>query len=269
MLYRNRLLVLLFLLSAASLALAQKQSSEVFEIPLSDPNAPGKLRVDLHDGSITVEGYSGKDVILSLVTYGRNEGSSTSKNGLKRIPNVGSGFEIVEADNVVMVQGSRKSRMDFIIKVPWEFSLYLGAHHNGDIKVNNVKGEFELDSHHGGIKLTDIEGAVVADTHHGAIVANFKSIQSNTPMAFSTYHGDVDITFPASTNATVKMRSEKGDIYTDFDLQLNTPKPKTVPMAKGGSRIEVSQWIQSDIGSGGPSFMFTTHHGDVILRKAD
>lgn len=268
MLYRNSLLVLLFLLSAGSLALAQKQSSEVFEIPLSDPNSPGKLRVDLHDGSITVEGYSGKEVVVSLVTYGRNEGSSATKNGLKRIPNVGSGFEIVEADNVVMVQGSRKTRMDFIIKVPQEFSLYLGTHHNGDIKVSNVKGEFELDGHHGGMKLTDIEGAVVADTHHGAIVANFKSIQTNTPMAFSTYHGDVDITFPTSTNATVKMRSEKGDIYTDFDLKLNTPKPKTVPTAKGGSRIEVSKWIQSDIGSGGPSFMFTTHHGDVILRKA-
>ncbi len=269
MLYRNNLLVLFFLLSAGSLAFAQKQPSEVFEIPLSDPNSPGKLRVDLHDGSITVEGYSGKEVVVGLVTYGRNEGVSSSKNGLKRIPNVGSDFEIVEADNVVRIQGSRKNRMDFIIKVPQEFSLYLGTHHNGDIKVHNVKGEFELDGHHGGMKLTDIEGAVVADTHHGAIVANFKSIQANTPMAFSTYHGDVDITFPTSTNASVKMKSEKGDIYTDFDLKPNTPKPKSVPLSRGGSRIEVSNWIQSDIGSGGPSFMFTTHHGDVILRKAE
>ena len=60
--------------------------------------------------------------------------------------------------------------MDFIIKVPQAFSLYLSTHHNGEISVSNVKGELELASHHGDMKLTDIGGAVVADTHHGDVI---------------------------------------------------------------------------------------------------
>lgn len=35
------------------------------------------------------------------------------------------------------------------------------------------------------------------------------------------------------------------------------------------SKIEISNWIYAQLGSGGVDYMFTTHHGDVIIRKED
>lgn len=249
-------------------SLSAQQQSKDFTIPLSKPGQPGKLQVDLHDGGVTVEGYSGKDVIVAVTTYdSEQEDKSSSREGLKRIPNTSVDFEIVENDNVVSITGSHRGRTDFKVKVPQQFSLSLGTHHNGDVKVTNVSGEIEVDAHHGGMELQNVSGSVVADTHHGSIVITFGSVKAGTPMAFSTYHGDVDITFPANINATAKMKSEKGEIFTDFDMKTKTPAAKLEDSGDGVRQIIVNSWIYSELGSGGPEFMFTTHHGDIILRK--
>lgn len=249
---------------------AQGPYSQDFTIPLSQPNEAGTLHVNLHRGGVSVEGYSGKEVLVTMMTEvdedeGRN--SERNKQGLRRIPNSSMDFEITESNNVVSIGGSHKGRTDFKVKVPRQFSLKLGTHHDGEIKVTNVSGEIEADAHHSGIEMIDIGGTVVADTHHGDILVTFSSLKAGAPMAFSTYHGDVDVSFPASTNATVKMKSDKGDIYTDFDLDANHPQPRLERSGDEGSKIKISSWIYSDIGSGGAEFMFTTHHGDIILRK--
>ena len=39
-------------------------------------------------------------------------------------------------------------------------------------------------------------------------------------MAFTSLNGIVDVTLPASVKANVKLRSDQGDVFTDFDIQL-------------------------------------------------
>lgn len=263
----NYLWALTLIVLSAQIGLAQEQYSKDFSVPLSNPNAPGKLKVDLHNGGVTVEGYSGKEVVVTMKTYASEESSGRTKEGLRRIPNTGVEFEIVEDNNEVEIEGNHRGRTDFIVKVPQNFGLSISTHHNGDVKVSNVNGEIEVDAHHGGMELENVSGSVVADTHHGGIKVTFNSVKAGAPMAFSTYHGDVDITFPASTNASAKMKSDRGDIFADFDLKTSTPEPKRETTNGGRTKIEVSSWIYANIGSGGPEFMFTTHHGDIILRK--
>ncbi|PHN02807.1 DUF4097 family beta strand repeat-containing protein [Flavilitoribacter nigricans] len=263
----KNLLLALAVLFAGSLA-AQDQFSKEYSIPLSNPNAPGKLKVDLYNGGITVEGYSGKEVVITMKTYASEEDNERSKEGLRRIPNTGVEFEIVEDNNEVEIDGNHRGRTDFIVKVPQNFGLSISTHHNGDVVVRNVSGEIEVDAHHGGMELENVSGTVVADTHHGGIKVVFNSVKSGSPMAFSTYHGDVDITFPGNTNASAKMKSDRGDIFADFDLKTATPEPQKMQTTEGGRRkIEISSWIYANIGSGGPEYMFTTHHGDIIIRK--
>jgi hypothetical protein len=249
---------------------AQNAFSRDFSIPLSKPNEPGTLKVDLHMGGVTVEGYSGKEVLITMINQTdeeEDEDENRNKEGLRRIPNSSMDFEIAEENNVVYIRGSHKGRTDFKVKVPRQFSLDLATHHDGEVKVTDVSGEIEVDAHHSGMELVNVGGTVVADTHHGDIKISFASIRSGVPMAFSTYHGDVDVTFPAGTNATIKMKSDKGDIYTDFDMTTNRPEPRMETKSENPRKIEISSWIYSDLGSGGPEFMFTTHHGDIILRK--
>ena len=35
----------------------------------------------------------------------------------------------------------------------------------------------------------------------------------------------------------------------------------------GAKEIKLSGWTRGSIGSGGPELMFTTYHGDVVIRK--
>ena len=47
-------------------AWAQDSGKEQLVVPLSDPGKPYKLEVGLVDGSITVTGYEGKDIIIDV-----------------------------------------------------------------------------------------------------------------------------------------------------------------------------------------------------------
>lgn len=260
--------------------IAQDKVLETYNIPLSKPNETGVLSVDLHNGTIQVKGYNGKEVEVQFIEKGKSKQKDkdwnwnwdgdkdhkTSKKGLKKISNNYIDLEIEEDNNTVYVKGSHNRRSDLLIKVPQKFALKLKAHHNGDIYVENVIGELEITSHHGEIIMEKVGGAVVADTHHGEIRASLVSVIPNVPMAFSTYHGDVDIAFPASIKCDTKVKTAKGDIYTDFDLDLKTvTENKTT--SNGRKQIKIGGWMYGKIGAGGPEILFNTHHGDVVIRK--
>lgn len=272
------LLVLIGVLSVTTI-IAQDKVLETYNIPLSNPNQAGKLLVNLHNGSIQVEGYNGKEVEIQFIEKGEEKRKNndwdwgngdndhkSSKKGLKKISNNYIDLEITEDNNTVTVKGSHNRRSDLIIKIPQKFALKLRAHHNGDIYVKNVIGELEITSHHGEIGLEKVGGSIIADTHHGEIRATLVAVTPNVPMAFSTYHGDVDITFPASIKCDTKVKTAKGDIYTDFDLDLKTVTENRTT-GNGRKQIKIGGWMYGKIGTGGEEFLFNTHHGDVVIRK--
>lgn len=252
-------------------ALSQNVNEDV-EVELSSPGERGTLDVSSHNGTIEIEGYDGQEVLVTIQADGDDDDNeyNGNKGGLKRITMNSIDVDIYEEDNYVSVS-AQQNRTDFKIKVPRNFDLKVKAHHNGLVEVSDVDGQMEIISHHGAIHLTDVSGSLVADTHHGEITANFLSI-TDKPMAFSTYHGDVDITFPASTNFDAKIKSGKGDIYTDFDVNMNpisternTSKGKN--KSKSKTKIKIGGWVTGQFGSGGNEYLFNTYHGDVIIRK--
>ena len=88
-------------------------------------------------------------------------------------------------------------------------------------------------------------------------------------MSFTNYRGDIDVTFPGATRATVKMKSNQGDIYSDFDISIK-PSPQKVDKSKEkGGRYRVSfDYIYGTINGGGPEYLFKTYQGDIFIRKA-
>ena len=248
--------------------MGQEGYSQDYPIELSDPGKSGKLLVMVQHGYIKVFGHDGDNVIVTAIAGddGDSEGRDSNRSGLKRIPNAAAQFEIVERNNEVTVQGVHNKHVNFEVKVPRDFSLYLRAHHDGYIEVNDVTGELELDAHHEGIVLNNVGGSIVANTHHGEILVSLTSIKSDVPMAFSTYHGDIDITFPGEVDASAKIKTTKGEIYTDFDIDLRVESAKVSSGSNSGTKIEVGGWLKGDLGAGGPEFLFSTYHGDVILR---
>lgn len=260
---------ILTLMLAISGAFAQGEMKEQFSIPLTSPGQPGVLEIETHDGTVTIVGYDGSEVQVTILSKGKDSNEAHNKynkDGLKRIPNQALDVSIVEEDNHVRVKGENNKRTDFVIKVPKKFTLDISTHHNGDISVQDISGEIEANGHHGGITLKNVGGSIIADTHHGEIDVTLNSIYKDKPMAFTTYHGDVDVTFPASLSGNVKVKTNKGDFFTDFDISLEKQKSDT-KTHEGRKEIKLSGWTYGKIGGGGPEMMFTTYHGDIVIRK--
>jgi len=273
--YLTICIAILFL--AGAFLYAQEKPSDRATVPFSDPSKPGKLEVGVFNGGITVKGYDGKEVIVEakvrerLIKEEKQEESDKSK-GLRMIRvSTGTGLEIEEDGNKMEVGvASLKQTVDLIIQVPYATSLELSAHNNGDIVVENVSGEIEANNHNGRLTLTGISGSVVANTFNGSVAVTFTKVDADKPMSFSTWNGDIDVTLPANIKAKVKMKSERGDVYSDFDIQIDktTQKVEEDERTEGGRyRISFDKYIYGNINGGGPEYAFKNFNGDIYIRK--
>lgn len=94
-------------------------------------------------------------------------------------------------------------------------------------------------------------------------------VDADTPMSFSTFNGDVEVTLPAAVQASLFMQSGQGDVYTDFDVQLQPTQAKVTREQEGGGsyRVRMEKAVEGSIGGGGPELRFKTFNGDIILRQ--
>jgi DUF4097 and DUF4098 domain-containing protein YvlB len=268
-------IAILFLTGA--LLEAQEKPSDRATVPFSDPSKPGKIDVGVYNGGITIKGYNGKEVIVEakvrerLIREAERTESEKSK-GLRMIRvSTGTGLEIEEEGNKMEIGvASMKQTVDLIIQVPYNTSLELSAFNNGNISVENVSGEIEANNHNGRLTLTGISGSLVAHTFNGGVTVTFDKVDPDKPMSFSTWNGDIDVTFPANIKAKVKMKSERGDVYSDFDIQINkTPQKVQEDERKEGGKYRISfeKYIYGAINGGGPEFTFKNFNGDIYIRK--
>ena len=266
-----------FLLSMMLSTKIMAQSSDTKEqliVPLSEPGKPFKLNVGLINGSIKVVSYEGKDVVIDVMSdQDKKKGDrKDNSNGMKRIT-AGNGLDIraEEKNNRITVHSdSWKGAIHLTIKVPQvEATLKLSTVNDGDISVNNVSGEIEVTNVNGSVTLTNISGSAVANTVNGPIVVNLKSIDPKAAMAFSTLNGNVDVTFPATFKANVKLKSDMGEMFTDFDIEADKAQPKVSRTSQGGMyRVNIENWVYGKINGGGPELLMKNMNGNIYIRKA-
>ncbi|WP_128546212.1 DUF4097 family beta strand repeat-containing protein [Larkinella soli] len=254
----------------------QNEVKEQLVVPLTDPGKAGTLEVHLINGSIHVIGTNAKEVTVEAVTDsgsgGRKDGRDDElAGGMKRINSRG-GIELtaVERNNTVKVESSfMKRAVRLTIRVPQRFALKVGTVNQGNITVENITGAVEVSNVNGKITLTNIAGSAVANTVNGQLTATFREVSPNTPMAFSTLNGNVDVTFPANVKSSLKMKSDRGDIYSDFDIDVDKTEPKTSRSKEEGMyRVAVEDWVYGKINGGGPEVMMKNMHGNIYIRKA-
>ncbi|MES2329334.1 MAG: DUF4097 family beta strand repeat-containing protein [Bacteroidota bacterium] len=265
--------VLTMILSGQAMAKQATEQKEQLVVPLSEPGKPFKLNVGLINGSIKVTGYEGKDVVIDISSDDKRKGDrKESANGMKRI-NAGNGMDISaeEKNNSVTVHSqSWSSSVRLSIKVPMsESKMKLSTINDGDVVVSNVNGELEVSNSNGDVQLNNISGFAVANSLNGDVVVSFKTIDLKAAMAFSTLNGKIDVTFPAALKANVKLKSDHGDIYTDFDVDADKAAAAPTKSASSGTyRVKIDNTVYGKIGGGGPEVMMKNMNGNIYIRKA-
>ncbi|HBX67548.1 MAG TPA: hypothetical protein DEG32_15835, partial [Balneolaceae bacterium] len=66
---------------------------------------------------------------------------------------------------------------------------------------------------------------------------------------------------------TAKMKTEWGEVLTNFDMDINRTPSKTEENKDGEYRVSVNKWITGKVNGGGPEYLFKTLHGDISIRK--
>ncbi len=257
-------------------ARSQDTGSERITVPLSDPSRPGTVKVNLINGSITVKGSAGKEVIVETKIRDEEkprERSRPETAGMKRIPNFSSGLNVEEENNVVTINTGGMSRtVDITLQVPTNTALNLKTVSDGDIKVDQVRGDIEVNDINGAVTLAQVSGSVVAHALNGDVKVSLTAVDPNKPMSFSSLNGDIDVSFPADLKANVSMKSDQGEIFSDFDVRLDPTASKPVvegSPGKGGKyKIKVDRVMHGSINGGGPEIQFKTFNGNIYIRKA-
>jgi DUF4097 and DUF4098 domain-containing protein YvlB len=255
-------------------AQAQTQSGgDRISVNLSDPSRPALVKVSLVNGGIAVKAYDGKEIIVEARARNHESERSSSSGGPKRLNISTTGLSVEEENNDVRIGTESYMRtIDVTVAVPVHTSLKLRAVNDGDIVVTGVEGELDIDDVNGSVTLNNISGSAVAHALNGRLLATFSKVNPQKPMAFSSLNGDVDITFPADLKANVSIRSDRGDVFSDFDVQLQASAPQqTVEDGRGHGgkyRVKIDKTVHGTINGGGPEIQFTNFNGAIYIRKA-
>jgi len=262
--------------AAAVFAIVQPlsaQSDNKVTVPLSDPSRPVTLRAHLVSGSITVKGADVKEVVVEARARGDEAHSGGRAEGMKRIPMTSTGLNIeAENNNVRVSTDSYQRTIDLTITVPTRTSVSLHSVNDGNIVVSGIDGELDINNINGEVDLKNIGGSVVAHALNGHVVATFTRIDPQKPMAFSSLNGDIDVTFPADLKANVSLRTDNGEVYSDFDVKVlpNAPQ-QTVEDNRGHGgkyKVKIDKNVRGTINGGGQEIQFKNFNGNIYIRKA-
>jgi hypothetical protein len=255
------------------IAAGQQPSADQVTVPLSDASRPALIDVSLVHGSITVRGTNRKDV--SVIARPDSDSdrprrrTDADASGLRRIPQT-AGFRITEEGNRVKISGDSPNRsIAFEIEAPARTNLKLSTVNGGDILVENIEGELSVSNTNGGITMNGVGGSVMAGMTNGSVRATLTRVTPQKDMAFTSLNGTVDVTLPPSTKANLRLRSDHGDVYSDFDVQL-APSAPVVQESRGSNgryRISRNRAIVGAINGGGPEFELRTFNSNVYVRK--
>lgn len=270
--------IALTLLTGAGL-LAQDTPDKI-NVPLDDPGRSVRVVAELIAGGITVRGADIKNVTVETTSRDGREGRETrghrhsepKADGMKRLDLPGnSGLEITEQNNVVTIKKAPwDGAANLVITVPRRSSLQLKCLNDGDIQVDGVEGEIDANNLNGNVTLRNVAGSVLAHSLNGEVLAVLNRIDTSKPMSFSTLNGDIDVTLPPDLKANVVMKTDHGDIYSDFEVKVNAPVISGHDAGRqpdGTYRLRFDRALRGTIGGGGPEFKFTSFNGQVYLRK--
>lgn len=122
---------------------------------------------------------------------------------------------------------------------------------SGDLHVSSVAGPFEVRTKAKDIRLEDISGPITVENSHGEIDLRPKAPFGDVTV--SNHQGAIHIVVPEAAGFTVEARSSRGELESDFPLNIT----------KTGD----DHSAEGNVGKGGKKLQLTTDHGTIEIRK--
>lgn len=250
-------------------ALACAQDPGRVVVPAGNGSRPRTVDIATTNGSITVKTHDGRDIIVESGSR-HSDREMRAPEGMHRIDIPDRGLEVQQQNDTVTVRDhSPGGSSGITVTVPVETSLHLRST-NGSVNVDGVHGEIDTETNNGSMHLVGVSGSVLANTHNSKITVTMDRVDPSKPSAFSTLNGSIDVTLPPDLKAHLKMTTDNGSIYSDFDVAVSgggaNMQPNGTP--DGEYKLKFDRTIQGTInGGGGADLTFRTANGSIVIRK--
>ena len=254
------------------------------QVPLGN-SSENSLVVKNVFGSITVEGYSGNEVVIEVEKSITADNTKDLELGKKEIQ-----LKVIQdTDRVVLHPDAPymqfdeeklrynwcnndedvpyEHRMNFTLKVPNSVKVIVSTVNNGEVHVKNTKGNYvEANNVNGGIDLSNITGKTKVNCVNGDVDISY----AQNPKVASRYYalnGDINISYQQSLSANISFKSLNGEMFTDFDINKEYVKTNRNEGNKGKPKYKFETRPIVQIGSGQVDFDFETLNGNVFIKK--
>jgi hypothetical protein len=222
------------ILLAAALALAGAVAARSDEatgtIAFSDPSKPGTLKIRVAHGQVSVHGADVKAVSVKSESTPAN--SAPRKDGL-RVLSTSASYVLAEKGNVATLDygADGGGSADFDITVPRNTSIVVANSVHGDFACTGVSGDLDVRTLNGDVKLGEVSGGALVESTNGDITVGLKSLAESRPLSFTSMNGRVTIRVPGDTKASVRFRTHRGVILTNFDEKVLVTRTEVVRRA--------------------------------------
>jgi hypothetical protein len=257
--------------------LTEKQQKEIERAMTQLAEQQGQLAKTLADQEVLAKKVTGYARAVDLYDEyfqddkKRREEKAKKISGMKQLTGTTSGLEIEENDNVVEIRTeSWKAATDLVIQVPVATSLEIRSSMDGAVVVEGVSGEIDINNINGPVTLKNVSGNTLVHTMNGDIDVVLARVAADKPLSFSSMSGDIDVTLPADVKANLKMKTDQGEVYTDFDIDMTRQPTRTEAAEKteaGKFRISFDKSLLGLVNGGGREISFNTFSGDIYIRK--
>ena len=139
---------------------------------------------------------------------------------------------------------------------------------DGDVQTDGMAADYDVSTVRGDITMTGLEGSGRMTAVRGSVIASFARTPRDAT-AFRSISGEVVVTLPQDLDADLRMKTMRGDLFTDFDVTGVVQRPDSGERRNGRYRYRSSGYSLFRVGKGGPELSFDTLNGDVrVLRAA-
>ena len=196
-------------------------SASALHLKFSDPAKPGTVRVKLMSGDVTVTAADTPEVTVVSNIKPRHK-DEKRPDGLRRLDSEIT-YSAAEKNNIITLSfgsdraGPAPAGASVILTVPRQTAVIVSNSSGGKITVKDTVGDVEVHNNNGEIQLDQISGGATVEAMNGAVHATFAKVPADKPLSFSSMNGEVEVRIPADTKANVRLRTQNGAIYTDFD----------------------------------------------------
>lgn len=177
------------ILAVLILSISQSIGSTKFQETFSKSHnfKNGFLTISNTSGSINIESWDKKEILITVTKKGENE---------KVLKEIKGDINLSDSKASIKFNNPEKTSVDLLVKAPRD-TKFIDINNNvGSIKIKDMDSDMKLNTTAGAIKITGSRNTIIATASTGSIYVSPESVTAAKEINLKTSVGKIEINLP-------------------------------------------------------------------------